>query len=197
VSDCAGDDGVAAAVACEFEGVPLCEVFQYVDVHGDSFLSANPFVGLPRDAIMSTEEFQTVMPVVPLWQSILSIIGGVGGVCGIYALYQNSQQTRLAKEQTQLMKTQAKKADEQEREERHWAERHERMARMLSSINLGLTVAAPNANSQMVLYPAVFQDQQFRIQIETYIVCTNQTVPSSSHENPRPTNFGCKVFVTP
>ena len=107
------------------------------------------------------------------WQNVLNIIGGVGGLCGIYALYLTWMQTRLAREQTQLMREQAKKSDEQEREERQWAERHERLATRISHISPSLTIADPNANSHICLYPAVFQDPQFRSKLETYVVDLN------------------------
>ena len=118
-------------------------------------------------------ESPAFMSDMPVWQSFLSVIGGVGGLCGIYALVQNWEQTKLAREQTRLMREQAKKSEEQEREERQWAERHERLAMRISHIGPNMLIASPNANSHICLYPAVFQDPQFRSKLETYVVDLN------------------------
>jgi hypothetical protein len=87
-----------------------------------------------------------------------------------YALFVALRTESYARIQVQLMQAQAKKSDEQEHEERQWAERHERLATRLSCIGPNMMLAAPDANSHFCLYPAVFQDPQFRSRLETYVV---------------------------
>ena len=107
------------------------------------------------------------MPIAVLALSIIPIL------IALYALKVSLRAEKYAREQVVLMREQAKKSEEQERDERQWAERHERLATRLSRINPNLTLAAPDGNSHFCLYPAVFQDPQFRSKLETYVVDLN------------------------
>jgi len=90
-----------------------------------------------------------------------------------YALFVALRTESYARIQVQLMQEQAKKSEEQERDERQWTERHERLATRLSRISPNMMLSAPDAKSHFCLYPAVFQDPQFRSKLETYVVDLN------------------------
>lgn len=87
-----------------------------------------------------------------------------------YALFAALRTESYTRIQVQLMQDQAKKSEEQERDERQWDERQETLATRLSNISPNMMLAASDAKSHFCLYPAVFQDSQFRNKLETYVV---------------------------
>jgi hypothetical protein len=99
---------------------------------------------------------------------VVGVFGIIGGICGIWSLFYGRRQTKLAEQDIRDRR-------KQDAEDDNWAERFEKVSNQLRRINPRLQVQEPDTKGLIWVYPTVFPDPKFRVDIENYIVQVNES----------------------
>ncbi len=99
---------------------------------------------------------------------VVGLFGIIGGVCGIWSLFYGRRQTKL-------MEQDLRDRRKQEADDDNWADRLEKLSNQLRRINPHLQVQEPGVKGTTWVYPTIFPDPKFRVDIENYIVQVNES----------------------
>jgi hypothetical protein len=94
---------------------------------------------------------------------VFGIVGAVGGLFGIGSFL-------YARQGVRLMKADIARRNLQDADDSDWASRLESVVDQLRRINPQMMVQPPGETGLTMLYPTIFPNPKFRVEIETYIV---------------------------